>query len=40
MLCKTTRNEGTASLALSYIFLNKVSSKLEIQCTKRHVFFI
>ena len=34
--CKTTRNKETSRLALSYIFLWEVTSKLEIQCTKRH----
>ena len=41
MWCKTRNtSEGTGWLALSYIFYKKyITSKFEIECTKKHVFF-
>ena len=39
MWCKTTRINETGRLALS-IFLKERTSKLEIQCTKRHIGFV
>ena len=38
MWCKKKTNQGTDWIALSYISLSEVTSKPEIQCTKRHVF--
>ena len=40
MWYNTTRNKGASWIALSYIFLEEVTSELEIQCTKKHLFFI
>ena len=40
MRFKITRNNGTGRLAVSRIFSQEVPSKLERECTKRHVYFI